>query len=189
MPSEFIWAHFSGANSADFYQRIVREHSPVFTAPENSVVLDQLTLILNKYKSGVMFTEIERSQRIYSILCNLLFPGFSSIDNAVEDRVIGKAIEFIKDSLSDDITLDSIARHVHLSSFHFAHLFKRQTGFSPYEYIMISRFNLAKHLLKSTDKSIDEISEIVGYKSSTGFIAAFSKKEGLSPSKYRRQPI
>ena len=57
---------------------------------------------------------------------------------------------------------------------------------APYEYLLSLRFNLAKHLLKTTDYTIRQVAFAVGYQSEAGFANHFTEKMGLSPGQYRK---
>ena len=53
----------------------------------------------------------------------------------VDSQMIKKAIEFIADHTKDQPGLDKIAKHVHLSPFHFQRLFQRWAGISPKKFL------------------------------------------------------
>ena len=71
--------------------------------------------------------------------------------------------------------------------YYFSHCFKRQSGFSPMEYVINTRIDKAKILLANTSRSVEEIAYEVGYASSGSFINVFVKREGTSPARYRRE--
>lgn len=60
-------------------------------------------------------------------------------------------------------------------------------GMSFREKLILSRIDTAQHLLRSTDKSIDEISHIVGYSDNAAFYRAFRIQTNTTPIKYRKQ--
>ena len=52
---------------------------------------------------------------------------------------------------------------------------------------MISRIDTAQHLLRVTDKSIEEICMLVGYAGTAAFYKAFKRYADSTPIKYRKQ--
>ena len=72
-----------------------------------------------------------------------------------------------------------------MSPYYFSRLFKRCLQQSPHEYILTLRLDKAKYLLTSTNQTIAEISQEVGFLSDTGFINAFKNRVGISPGKFR----
>ncbi|MDO4615489.1 MAG: helix-turn-helix transcriptional regulator, partial [Lachnospiraceae bacterium] len=74
----------------------------------------------------------------------------------------------------------------HISQFYLAHVFKEMSGYSPIQYMIRRRIGEAQTLLISTDKTILEISELVGYESQSHFNFHFSKNIGMPPNQFRR---
>ncbi len=58
-------------------------------------------------------------------------------------RTINAAIDYMEDHLKDTVTLSDIAKHVHLSAFHFQRAFSLLTGMSPAEYLRKRRLSQA----------------------------------------------
>ena len=98
--------------------------------------------------------------------------------------MITLAQEYIRQNIKEDLTLEKIAEYVHLSSSHFSRIFKKETGYSPYEYILLVRINKAKHLLRTTRKSVKEIAFAVGYRSESNFCNSFTQRVGVSPADF-----
>ncbi len=64
--------------------------------------------------------------------------------------------------------------------------FKTETGESFKSYQQTIRMNEAAFLLIHTNISIDEVSALVGYTDIKYFIKVFTKKQGVSPSKFKK---
>ena len=62
-----------------------------------------------------------------------------------------RAIDYIEENLSADVTLSDIAAAVSMSPGHFAHAFQRSMGLPPHRYVLIRRVEHAKWLLRGTD--------------------------------------
>ncbi|TGD77646.1 helix-turn-helix domain-containing protein [Hymenobacter wooponensis] len=84
------------------------------------------------------------------------------------------------------VTLQTLAGLANLSIFHFARLFKHATGVSPYQYVVQSKMQRAKHLLRQGGATIDGISDALGFASAKSFVAAFTRAVGCTPQQYQR---
>jgi transcriptional regulator GlxA family with amidase domain len=123
------------------------------------------------------------------MLTELLLEGSdSNEDNDTEtlNDHIRRALDYVDDNYTGSISLKEMAGFACLSEYHFSRLFKKITGYSPYEYIIKYRVNKAKNLLKNTDKTVEEIAEAVGFGSNSNFVRTFREVEGLTPLKYRK---
>lgn len=80
-----------------------------------------------------------------------------------------------------------LAKMCHLSESQLRRQFMHAYGRSPIAYRNVLRCRIASELLIRTDLSISEISEQIGYSSSSDFYRQFQKQFGLSPSEYRKQ--
>jgi len=104
-----------------------------------------------------------------------------SVANAISEAVI-----YMERHHADDMTVNELARRIHLTPYAFIRLFKRQIGLTPYEYILKVRITKARLLLEQTDLSITEISEQVGFHNVNNFIRKFKMLTNATPLKYRR---
>ncbi|MEO7133691.1 MAG: helix-turn-helix transcriptional regulator, partial [Vicinamibacterales bacterium] len=91
----------------------------------------------------------------------------------------------VEENLGEELSVESIAREVGMSAFHFAHAFRAATGLPPHKYLMQRRMEHAKSLLRETDLSLTEIALRVGYSSSSHFCVGFQKLIHTTPSHYR----
>lgn len=184
---ESIWIHISGANSFDLFQEIEKNDGNMIKCQDIEHVKKLLFRIFNDIKSDNPPTELEMSLDIYKLFTELLNPQSikSKGKNNYEDN-IQDVKKFILDNLNESLNVQQLAESVHMSPSHFSRVFKQQTGFSPYDYVLISRLNRAKDYLQKTDMSISQIAYDIGFNSESNFIYFFSKNTGLSPSKFRK---
>ena len=78
-----------------------------------------------------------------------------------------------------------IARQVNLSPSRLRHLFKKETGKTPAQFLKSLRLKQAALLLSTTFLSVKEISNRVGISNTSHFVREFKKIYGLAPTTYR----
>ncbi|MCR5053596.1 MAG: response regulator [Lachnospiraceae bacterium] len=111
-----------------------------------------------------------------------------SAENADPNRYkaeVRKALDYINENYSEQISLSTISEHVNLSSSYLCKIFKMATGVSITSYLSDLRMKKAKELLSSSDNSIKEISHAVGIDDQLYFSRMFKKFYGVSPSEFR----
>lgn len=96
------------------------------------------------------------------------------------------AIEYINLHLSEPVSISDLSARFSISERHFRQLFRQVTGKSPKSYQGEVRLNKCAHLLNSTELSIQEISDTLGYYSQYQLSRDFKKFYGISPSDYRK---
>lgn len=187
--TEFHWLLFNGLNAEAFCRRILQNKGGrhVFSPADFSSVVRAIDELVASCAAGERLTESACSQLIHRLLCELLLGGEGS--SRREEGAVTEAIRYMHRNLHKTLTVQSVAEAVRLSPSHFSRLFKNQTGFSPYEYILLRRIDEAKHLLASTRLSVKEIAYQTGYNSEENFIHSFEKKVGVSPGTFRAYPI
>lgn len=94
---------------------------------------------------------------------------------------------YLDSHLTDNITLEDLAKISNLSVQHFTRLFKQRYNITPHQYILKNKLRLAKTLLRSTNKSIEEISELLSLSNATHLNLIFKKNVGMSPLQYRKE--
>lgn len=97
------------------------------------------------------------------------------------------AIEYIDNNLNKRLTLDQVSSKVYLSDYYFSKLFKRETGLSFSVYLNARKIQKAMLLLRESEKSINEISDALGFTRLSYFSQTFKKYTGIAPTKYRTE--
>lgn len=103
----------------------------------------------------------------------------------VSDKRIAAGIAFIHDSFRSNPSLDEMASHVHVSSYHFHRVFSRLVGVSPKRYLQLKQLQIACRLLRATHAPVRDIARMTGFTSHGHFNAAFRRLMGCSPTQYR----
>ncbi|MBC7936703.1 MAG: helix-turn-helix transcriptional regulator [Rhizobacter sp.] len=93
--------------------------------------------------------------------------------------------EFIHSNMEDCITLSHLASIAFMSCYHFCRVFKRTTGVSPNQYVIIHRMKKAVRLLTS-GLGVEEAANAVGYKNVGHFTQLFKRHTGYLPAAHRR---
>lgn len=99
---------------------------------------------------------------------------------------ISKAINYIEENLTDELSIEKIARHTLISPFYFQKGFSMLCGFTVSDYIRQRRLTLAGSELVSTDGKIIDIAIRYGYDSPDSFTKAFTRFHGITPTAARK---
>ncbi|WP_053374282.1 helix-turn-helix domain-containing protein [Paenibacillus sp. FJAT-27812] len=98
---------------------------------------------------------------------------------------IKRSIAYIHDHLDKELTLQQVAKHVHLNPNHFSEVFKRETGQTYIEFVTRMRMERAKRLLDESPIKVSEVAGRVGYADMKYFSQLFKRSTGYTPSEYR----
>ena len=102
-----------------------------------------------------------------------------------QGELIEKAITYIGKNYVD-LTEESTAEALGVSTSYLSRVFKRGMKKSFSAYVTSIKLREAERMLISTDISITEIGECVGFSTSAYFIAKFKESHGMTPAKYRK---
>lgn len=97
---------------------------------------------------------------------------------------IAEAISFIASRVNGQPTLQEIARHLHLSPFHFQRLFCRWAGVTPKRFLQVLTLERAKQLLRAS-KPLLEVSDSLGLSSGSRLYDHFVHLEAVTPGEYK----
>jgi len=96
------------------------------------------------------------------------------------------ALEFIRQRLADDLSLDDLAAAAGLSRFHFARLFKNTLGVTPHRFVQDQRLAVARRLLEDTTMTLVDIAAQTGFSSQSHLCTAMQRHMGTTPGRWRR---
>jgi YesN/AraC family two-component response regulator len=112
--------------------------------------------------------------------------GLHTSDENKMSPLVLRVINYFNEHYVENITLDRLSQKFFASKTTLIYNFKRYTNCSPIDFLLSVRLTKAKEKLVNTKKSIEEIALSCGFSSANYFGLIFKKKEGLSPSAYRK---
>lgn len=128
---------------------------------------------------------------------SMLFQFFFILDNRCRNLVkpsadrkaldkIKPILKYVEDHYSEKISIQDIAKVAEFSESHFMRYFKETMGTSFIEYLKEYRLTMSTRLLQSSEASILDIAEEVGFDNLSYFNRSFKKRYGVTPSQFRR---
>ncbi len=106
---------------------------------------------------------------------------------AYHDPTVEMALRYIKENLTEDLSLVAVARSVSLSPIYFHNQFKWAVGKTLREYVEEQRIKKAIHLLQTTSFSLTKIAYECGFSSQSYFSFVFKRKMKMTPREYVKE--
>jgi AraC family transcriptional regulator len=107
----------------------------------------------------------------------------------LDDHRLRRAIDYIHETLGDDVSLDALAEVAGLSPNYFLGAFKQATGRTPHRYVIEQRIAKACALLHDPHCSITQVSLAVGFSSQSHLTEAFRRFMKTTPAAYRKDVL
>lgn len=106
--------------------------------------------------------------------------------SGLTQRQVRRVVDFVQAHLSQDLSLEDLARQVGFSPYHFARLFRQATGESPHRFVLRQRIEQAQHLLTETDMPLALVALQSGFANQSHLTSVFKQQCGLTPRAYRQ---
>ena len=110
---------------------------------------------------------------------------FPSLSKSISPQIYSIQA-FIDHNFSTPISLSGLAEQYYVSVSHISHSFKKLTGYSPMQYLLLNRLSYSKVMLSSTDLAISEVAYHSGFTDVNNFIRAFKAYYGNTPGNFRK---
>lgn len=105
----------------------------------------------------------------------------------VNTAAIQRALAFINEQPTRQISLEDLATVSGLSRFHFSREFKRHIGLTPVGYVESSRIARAKELIHRAELSLAQVAHAVGFADQSHFTRRFRRHVGCTPGVFARE--
>lgn len=103
------------------------------------------------------------------------------------DEPVLRAQDWLEARLEGEVSLEAAAKAAGLGVRTLLRRFRKATGHTPLEYVLTLRVEAAKRLLETTDRTVEDLAEALGYADPASFRRVFKARAGLSPGAYRRR--
>lgn len=110
---------------------------------------------------------------------------FTSNEIRSANPLLQPAFDYIYHHKNENMTLSDMAKRCHISPSYFSRIFIKETGEKFSVFAPRLKVEWAKQLLETTDQSINQISDELGFCDAGYFIKTFKKFETLTPAVYR----
>ncbi|MDH6369833.1 DNA-binding response regulator [Paenibacillus sp. VTT E-133280] len=148
--------------------------------------------VLNRQASNAILWNNEHSDHYVFYYGDFNWNSYTS-DPSVEELhthsnlIVQKAKEYIDENYAQKgLTIHDVAKKNHVSPNYLSYLFKKNTGYNLWEYVIKLRMEESREMILNTDLRRYEIAERVGYESPEHFSKIFKKYYGISPSELKK---
>ncbi|MEK3883733.1 AraC family transcriptional regulator [Paenibacillus sp. PL2-23] len=114
-----------------------------------------------------------------------LFDLLLAREQTHQSQIAAQIKHLVQTRFEENLTLEAIADRMNFNANYLSRVFKKEAGMSFSDYMAITKLEMAKHLLTTSDLKVQEVAEKLHYQSTTAFIRYFRKMEGMTPSSYR----
>lgn len=117
------------------------------------------------------------------VFVNNLFNQSAALPFSHYTPTVQEIVNYMKEHLSEKISLNSLSATLSLSKYYLCHTFKEETGTTIFNYLLLLRISKAKALL-CDGKNVTETCYLCGFTNYSNFITTFKKHTGYTPKKY-----
>lgn len=188
-PWEIVWVHFRGSYLKEFFIEKGFHLSNVWTLKLwNNIKINIFNLLKEAENSGILH-QSTLSTLTYGIISEFLSQAEALTVN--KGDIYNKIVTILpkmRELSSKPFDLKYWADKLNISTFYFCKMFKKTTGMSPTNFIMLCRLQKSKQLLtEKSEWTVKRIALECGYPSISYFGKIFLENEGLTPAEYRKR--
>lgn len=184
-PWEYVWVGFGGMDAADCVaQTDFSPEEPVFFGRDSGEIRALMESVYRGYGTSP-WEEMGMTARLYDLLAFLIRTAQREGDSGREDRDCAQlAADYIITHYEEPITVEGLAAYASVSHSSLYRRFIKRFQMSPKRFLLEYRIERACVLLATTNCSIQEISNSVGFEDPFYFSRAFKEVKGLSPRQF-----
>lgn len=183
----FMWVHFKGGQSMEQVSYILENSGVLFDANKTPIVQENISKVIKMASNNGIESDIQLSGYLNEIMTCLMLNALPQAGVKKEfPEMVKSALSIIETNYTKELKLEELADHFFTNKYEIIRKFKQYLGTTPYKYLTELRIKHAKDLLETTQLSIIEVAENIGFRDSSYFIKVFRQHEGITPLKYRK---
>jgi AraC-like DNA-binding protein len=101
-------------------------------------------------------------------------------------RLVDRALQIVERNYAKDLSDESVAEQLGLSTSHFRFLFKQVTGQPFHKYLVALRLEKARAMLLEQEVPVSAVAQAVGFAGLSHFSRAFAQRFNVSPTSTRK---
>ena len=179
---EFYWLNPTGAlavqflDSAAVFGSYLTDFEPGYSYTQR---LEELfTLCAQRERTTALQISRQLSELLHHTVIRL---G----DTPEPMSLSSRAISYIEHNFHAHLTVEETAQQLYVSPAHLIRTFKKETGYTPHEYLTEYRLMIAAQMLEFGHQRVEDIAEHTGFSSASHFISSFRKQYDCTPLQYR----
>lgn len=180
-----LWLHFDGPGASGYYNWLHHANNSILSTSCYTAARTQLMSIYQSFHQSNPPEEAQTAAKL-AVLFSSLLETPSPPKSREQNRLPEQILYYINEHIDEDLTVSKLAQMAHFSTYHFIRVFHTAVGMTPRQYIITTRMDHAKYLLKFSSLPLETISARIGYTSSSVFCIQFKRHCGLTPSEYRK---
>ncbi|MFT4938690.1 MAG: AraC-like DNA-binding protein [Paraglaciecola sp.] len=191
-PWTIYWVHFCGSDCENFldYLAIEKQKYIIPLGIHSRLVTSFEYLLECRQTNYDTASFINVANLLRQMLSHIALLGpISRRQQAKHQLDLELVHSLMEASVHEKLELETLAKEVNLSKFHFIKKYRELTGSTPVNHFIHLKIKRACDLLDITNKSINEISYAIGYEDAYYFSRIFKKVMGISPSQYRNTSL
>ncbi len=181
------WMHIDGFSIEEYYNLYLQKHGFLTHFP--SAIFKNLNKeidhIIHFYEEGGQLSEIWAAKYITDLLTCLT--EFNQIEENDSALLSSRVMQYLNGNFQRDLSISSVASLISVNPSYLIRQFKKETGITPYQYLMTIRLEYALYELKTKENSIKEVAFRSGFKSENSFCIAFKKRMHMTALEYRNE--
>ena len=189
-PWEYVWIEFDGVYASSIVEKAgLSIASPIYKPSDRVAAHEMMDAMMDMARDSDR-TSYYKISKLYQFAdCLIRGAGNEHIplgaSGSLSDYYLQTAFLYIEKNFMNDISVESIAQRCNIHRNQLLKLFKERIGQGPQEYLIKYRMSRAAQLLLTTEFSIGEIGNAVGYSNQLHFSRAFKNVYGISPKNFR----
>ncbi len=190
-PWAYQWLAFSGFGASECVRNMgFTDENRVLSLKCTSRLLECIDAILKAHQLTYA-NALKRQSEMLRFLSILLDDQKDNPSKMVYDYpsslYVKQAVGYLVAHYSEPIKINALADYLGVNRCYLSNSFRKQMKVSPQQFLFNTRMEKAVSLLRSSDMSIKQIAEKVGYPDPFAFSKQFKLYSGSSPREYRRK--
>ncbi len=182
------WCHFTAkTGNINIFDKI---QLPYYINVSDRLNLEVLFKdLIQCYESGNLVSSFRVKAILMEIIAYYIENAFDSdvnMLNTLDNEKLNCVINYIDEHLSENITVEQLAKILHFNPRYFIRFFKQHIGNTPIQYINRIRMEKAKSILKSTGMNVSDVADITGFNDLFHFSKVFKAHTGFTPTEFKK---
>lgn len=184
---EFYWMHIATTHGQFYLNALYPNEFSAIRMGNTTEIIGRFQKTLEGFDTPLRWNDCEQSGFVSSLLTRLAeLQNEESPGTYPRMEDIARAALYITENYKEKLSLETLSSVARLSKYHFLRLFKKQMQTTPYQFLLHTRINEAKKILRTTNCHVSEISELAGFSDESHFIRTFKQLTAITPQQYRK---